>query len=75
MGDAVIVPRWEWRTFGTRFGAAETYLAALSPTGVQESDETYLLSSEGDTVKVRDGLMDIKVLREVDGFGLEPGNR
>ena len=39
MGDAVIVPRWEWRTFGTRFGAAETYLAALSPTGVQESDE------------------------------------
>ena len=71
MGDAVIVPRWEWRTFGTRFGAAETYLAALTPTGVEESDETYLLSSEGDTVKVRDGLMDIKVLREVDGFGLE----
>ena len=70
MGDAVIVPRWEWRTFGTRFGA-RTYLAALTPTGVQESDETYLLSSEGDTVKVRDGLMDIKVLREVDGFGLE----
>ena len=42
---------------------------------MEESDETYLLSSEGDTVKVRDGLMDIKVLREVDEFGWSAGNR
>jgi len=38
---------------------------------VQESDEVYLLSGAGDNVKVRDALMDIKVLREVNADGLE----
>jgi exopolyphosphatase/guanosine-5'-triphosphate,3'-diphosphate pyrophosphatase len=66
-----IVPRWEWRTFGTRFGAAEAAFAALSPEGIQESDELYLLSGAGDNVKIRDDLMDIKVLQEVDPDGLE----
>ena len=66
-----IVPRWEWRWFGRRLGPAESRLAALTPVGVQESDETYLLSGAGDNVKVRDALMDIKVLREVDRNGLE----
>ena len=67
----VIVPRWEWRWFGPRLGPAESKLAAMTPVGVQESDETYLLSGAGDNVKVRDALMDIKVLREVDRNGLE----
>ena len=38
---------------------------------MQESDEIYLLSGAGDNVKVRDALMDIKVLREVNADGLE----
>ena len=38
-----IRPRWEWRSFGRRFGGAEAYLAQLTPSGVQESDEIYLL--------------------------------
>jgi exopolyphosphatase / guanosine-5'-triphosphate,3'-diphosphate pyrophosphatase len=66
-----IRPRWEWRTFGTWFGAAEARLSDLQSTGVQESDELYFLSNGGDNVKVRDGLMDIKVLQEVDIDGLE----
>ena len=66
-----IIPRWEWRTFGSRFGLAEARFAALTPTGVQESDELYLVGGAGDNVKVRDDLMDIKVLRETDGDGLE----
>ena len=66
-----IVPRWEWRWFGRRFGRAEALLAELTPGAVQESSETYLLSGAGDNVKVRDALMDIKVLREVDPNGLE----
>ncbi len=66
-----IKPRWEWRWFGRRFGPAESRLAALTPGAVQESSETYLLSGAGDNVKVRDALMDIKVLREVDDHGLE----
>jgi exopolyphosphatase/guanosine-5'-triphosphate,3'-diphosphate pyrophosphatase len=66
-----IVPRWEWRWFGRRFVPAESRLAAMTPGAVQESSETYLLSGTGDNVKVRDGLMDIKVLRETDRDGLE----
>ena len=63
--------RWEWRTFGERFGGAEERLGSLEPERVAESDETYLLSAEGvDAVKVRDGLMDVKHLEQVDD-GLE----
>ena len=68
---ATIIPRWEWRTFGTHFGVAETRFAALTPTDTQESDELYFVGGTGDNVKVRDDLMDIKVLREVDADGLE----
>jgi len=70
-GPSLIVPRWEWRTFGATFGEAETVLAGLSPTAVEESDELYLLSDAGDNVKIRAELIDIKVLRETDRRGLE----
>jgi len=68
---ATITPRWEWRVFGEGFGAAEAALAALTPDTVEESDELYLLSAGGANVKVRAGLVDIKLLREVDADGLE----
>jgi exopolyphosphatase / guanosine-5'-triphosphate,3'-diphosphate pyrophosphatase len=68
---ATIVPRWEWRTFGTHFGIAEARFAELTPGDVQESDELYLLGGTGANVKVRDDLLDIKVLRQVDADGLE----
>jgi exopolyphosphatase/guanosine-5'-triphosphate,3'-diphosphate pyrophosphatase len=68
---AAIIPRWEWRTFGGGLRAAEDAFAALTPGPVQESDELYLLSAGGGNVKVRDGLLDIKLLREVDADGLE----
>ena len=67
-----IVPRWEWRTFGDDFGEADTLFAAKTPEREQESDETYLLSTESDaSVKVRGGLMDVKELQGVDDYGLE----
>lgn len=68
---STITPRWEWRSFGRSFGAAEAQLAVLIPGGVQESDEFYLLSSAGENVKVRADLMDIKVLQQVNADGLE----
>jgi exopolyphosphatase / guanosine-5'-triphosphate,3'-diphosphate pyrophosphatase len=69
---ADVVPRWEWRAFGERFGAAEEKLAALTPDRVKESNETYVLSLESDaSVKVRDGSMDVKRLEQVDADGLE----
>jgi len=67
-----IVPRWEWRTFGQDLGTAEERFAQLEPERVQESEETYLLSPASDaSVKVRDGLMDVKRLQQVDDDGLE----
>ena len=67
-----IVPRWEWRTFGDHFGNAVAALAALDPDSVGESDEVYLLSTGSDaSVKLRDGVMDVKQLQQVDAEGLE----
>ena len=43
----------------------------MTPGAVQESDELYFLGGSGANVKVRDDLMDIKVLREVSAEGLE----
>jgi exopolyphosphatase/guanosine-5'-triphosphate,3'-diphosphate pyrophosphatase len=68
---AEIRPRWEWRSFGQRFGPAEAQIAKLSASAVQDSDELYLLSGAGANVKIRDALMDIKVLRELNADGLE----
>jgi exopolyphosphatase/guanosine-5'-triphosphate,3'-diphosphate pyrophosphatase len=68
----VIVPRWEWRTFGERFGAAEDRLAELTPTSVDDSDELYIVSSRGEaSIKVRDGVLDVKRLEQVSDEGLE----
>ena len=39
---AMIVPRWEWRTFGAHFGITERRFAESTPGAVQESDELYL---------------------------------
>ena len=44
----MIVPRWEWRTFGERFGAADDRLGELSPTSVDDSDELYVVSSRAE---------------------------
>ena len=68
---AEITPRWEWRSFGRRFGAAEARLAQLQAQSTQDSDEIYLLAPAGANVKIRDALMDIKLLREVNADGLE----
>lgn len=67
-----IIPRWEWRTFGTAFGAADAKLAALATEKVQESDEIYLLSPVTDAnVKIRAELMDLKTLEQTSQAGLE----
>jgi len=63
--------RWEWRSFGHRFGAAEERIAQFTPSAPAETDEIYFLSGGGENVKVRDALMDVKVLREVNADGLE----
>ncbi len=70
--ESGIVPRWEWRTFGERFVDAERRFAARDPDGVTETVDLHLVSRNGDnSVKVRDGLMDVKHLECVDDDGLE----
>ena len=67
-----IIPRWEWRTFGVSFGAAESRFVSLSTERVEESDEVYLLSLASDaSVKVRAGLMDVKHHLSTNDDGLE----
>lgn len=67
-----VVPRWEWRTFGEHFGDADARLAALEANDVRDSDEVYFLSTNSDaSVKLRDRLMDVKQLQQVDAEGLE----
>ena len=56
-----------WR----RSGGA-TRLARLTPSGVEESDEIYLLPAPGQ-VKIRDALMDIKVLGKSTPTGSSSG--
>jgi exopolyphosphatase/guanosine-5'-triphosphate,3'-diphosphate pyrophosphatase len=62
-----IVPRWEWRAFGERnpFGS-------IAAGEIEDRDELYLLTPAADaSVKVSDGLVDVKRLLEVDDDGLE----
>ena len=68
---AEVVPRWEWRTFAGALPRADEVFDALTPVSVEEGDEVYLLAPDGDNVKVRGGLMDVKVLRETDAAGLQ----
>ena len=63
-----IVPRWEWRCFGSEFVRAATVLDGLAPERIDDSRETYILPAGSDaSAKVRDHLLDVKRLEEVDG--------
>lgn len=66
-----IVPRWEWRTFGTHLPPADDVFEGVAPVDIDDSDEVYLLAAGDLNVKIRDGHVDIKALREVDEHGLE----
>ena len=66
-----VIPRWEWRAFARRFPRAEDRFAETASTEPAESEELYFLSGGSGNVKVRDDLMDVKVLRETDAAGLE----
>jgi exopolyphosphatase/guanosine-5'-triphosphate,3'-diphosphate pyrophosphatase len=67
-----IIPRWEWRTFGEDFGDAEAKIREHECTREVESSEVYILSkNSGENIKIRDTLMDIKVLRETNADTLE----
>ena len=69
---AEIKPRYEFRVWGADLGAIRQKLEQLAAAKETKSQETYLISSATDhcNAKIRDGLMDIKVLVAEDR-GLE----
>ena len=70
-----VIPRWEWRTFTNDLGKAEEMIRQHAEGKTRESDEVYILSEVSmDNTKVRDNLMDIKTLEQVNEDRLEQWN-
>ncbi|MCL2498786.1 MAG: hypothetical protein FWE90_00440 [Defluviitaleaceae bacterium] len=70
--STVIIPRWEWRTFGQDFGAAEEKIRQYTNEGTKSSQEKYILSKVSDeNVKIRYDLVDVKSLKEINADKLE----
>src|SRR5262249_25763766 len=68
-------PRWEWRTLTEPSDEAERRFDAIPVGSVAESDEQYLLSLDREvSAKIRDGLMDVKVIVHRRADGLEQWN-
>lgn len=67
-----IIPRWEWRTFGEGFGEAEERIKAYPLGNFKKSREKYILSkNSNENCKIRDDLMDIKSLKQINEDKLE----
>ncbi|WP_051062741.1 Ppx/GppA phosphatase family protein [Ilumatobacter nonamiensis] len=69
---AGVVPRWEWRVVGSRFDAADRVLDGRQSERVDTSHERYFVSARSNaSVKLRGGLLDMKLRLDVDDRGLE----
>jgi hypothetical protein len=72
MSSNKITPRWEWRCFAPSLTTIARAVAIPSDTASRESDEIYVIDPRGtENVKIRDGILDIKRLRQIDANGLE----
>ena len=67
-----IIPRWEYRIFAEDLGAVDGNVRAHECTRVLDSAEDYIICrSNGNNVKIRDGVLDIKRLENVNDDTLE----
>ena len=67
-----IIPRWEYRIFTEDLGKIEGNVRAHECTRVLDTAEDYIICrSSGNNVKIRDGLLDIKQLKNVNDDTLE----
>jgi len=67
-----IIPRWEWRTFGQAFGESENMIKQHAEGGFKKSEEKYILSKvSNENVKIRNDLIDIKSLKQINSDKLE----
>ena len=70
--SAMVIPRWEWRTFAPALDGLRQRLHGVSFDTSRESRETHLVClGSSHNAKIRDGLMDLKWRKQVDADGLE----
>jgi len=68
----VIIPRWEWRTFTNDLKAYAKSLTVYGEAKIKKSQEYYILSqNSNENVKIREDLIDIKSLKNVNSDKLE----
>ena len=68
----VIIPRWEWRTFGKEFPTFAATLKKYGEGSTKKSEEFYILSRASDeNVKIREDLVDVKSLKNINTDKLE----
>ena len=64
--------RWEWRTFASSLADLEARIGAAAGVEPRASSELYVLGPRDDlNLKLRDNVLDLKVLRQTDAGGLE----
>ena len=67
-----IALRWEWRCFAPSLATIAQAVAIPRDAASRESDEIYVLDPRGTAnAKIRDGVLDIKRLRQIDADGLQ----
>jgi exopolyphosphatase/guanosine-5'-triphosphate,3'-diphosphate pyrophosphatase len=67
-----IIARWEYRIFADDLGVVDTNIKAHECTRVLASAEDYIVCrANGNNVKIRDGLLDIKQLENTNDDTLE----
>jgi adenylate cyclase len=72
MAEMMNSDRWEWRTFAPSLAQLEARVGAAANVKPRDSAEIYLLDSDEHlNLKVRDGIVDLKVLQQTDESGLE----
>lgn len=70
--SAMVIPRWEWRTFAPSLGDLRRRVDGAAFQAPRETRETYLVCLKSShNAKVRDGIMDLKWRKQVDADGLE----
>ena len=67
-----IIPRWEWRAFAPSFADLRGKVGEVADQGLRTSQEIYIMSRAVDrNAKIRDGIFDVKLLRQVNAQKLE----
>jgi adenylate cyclase len=64
--------RWEWRTFAPSLAELEVAVGSAAEVKPRESSEIYLVGGEDHlNLKIRDSVIELKVLEQTDEHGLE----